>query len=135
MEEFQGQPLEPPHLVMQKVLDWLQGHTDVPDFEEEQASIPKSVELLQNYPNPFNPDTRIQFKLRSGRLPLHTTLRIYNVRGQLVRTLLDEERTGGDYSVLWDGRDKSGDEVSSGIYFCRLSAGSSSQVKKMVLLK
>jgi hypothetical protein len=135
LAEFQGQPLDPPHFVMQSVLDWLQGHTDVPDFEEESVSIPKSIQLHQNYPNPFNPDTRIQFTVNSGRFPLRTTLRIYNIRGQLVRTLLDEERTGGDYAVLWDGRDESGKAVSSGIYFCRLSTGSSSEVKKMVLLK
>ena len=133
--QFHEQPLDRPHFVMQRVLDWLQGHTDVPDFEEEHASIPKSIELCQSYPNPFNPDTRIQFTVNSGRFPLHTTLKIYNTRGQLVRTLVDEDKTGGDYVVLWDGRDKKGKAVSSGIYFYRLSAGSSSAVKKMVLLK
>jgi hypothetical protein len=132
---YSGHYLSKPHFVMERVLDWLQEHTDVPDFEEEQASIPRSVALLQNYPNPFNPDTRIHFTVNSGRFPLRTTLKIYNIRGQLVRTLLDEEKKGGDYAVLWDGRDEKGKEVSSGIYFCRLSAGSSSEVKKMVLIK
>lgn len=132
---YSGHYLSKPHFIMERVLDWLQEHTDVPDSEEEQASLPRSVELLQNYPNPFNPDTRIQFTVNAGRFPLRTSLRIYNIRGQLVRTLLDEDRTGGDYTVLWDGRDEKGKAVSSGIYFCRLSAGSSTEVKKMVLLK
>ncbi len=134
-DEFQGQPLASPQVVMQRVLDWLQGYTDVSDFDEGYASIPKSIELHQNYPNPFNPDTRIRFTVNGHHSSLHTTLSIYNIRGQLVRTLLDEDKTGGDYAVLWDGRDEKGREVSSGIYFYRLSAGSSSQVKKMVLLK
>jgi flagellar hook assembly protein FlgD len=52
-----------------------------------------------------------------------------------VRTLVDDYRTGGDYAVLWDGKDQDGKTVSSGIYFYKLTAGSSSEVKKMVLLK
>ncbi len=134
-EEFQGELLSRPHFVMQRVLDWLQGHTDVSDFEEEHASIPKSIELFQNYPNPFNPVTSIQFTVNSGQSPLHTTLKIYNIRGQLVKTLVDEEKTGGNYTTIWDGRDGEGKAVSSGIYFYKLAAGSSSEVKKMVLLK
>jgi M6 family metalloprotease-like protein len=133
--EFQGQPLASPQVVMERVLDWLEGYTDVSDSEQERASIPRSVELHQNYPNPFNPETRIRFTIKGRQSSLHTSLKIYNIRGQLVRTLLDGDRTAGDYDVLWDGRDDRGMEVSSGIYFYRLSAGSSSQVKKMVLLK
>ena len=127
--------LSEPYFVMQRVMDWLQGYTDVFDFEEEHTNIPKSIRLFQNYPNPFNPVTSIQFTVNSGQSPLHTTLEIYNIRGQLVRTLVDEDKPGGNYAVLWDGKDKAGKEVSSGIYFYKLTAGSSSEVKKMVLLK
>jgi len=135
-DEFQGQPLARPHVVMQRVLDWLEGYTDVFDFEEEQTSIPKSIKLFQNYPNPFNPITSIQYAVDSKQTrSIHTTLKIYNIRGQLVRTLVDDYRTGGDYAVLWDGKDQDGKTVSSGIYFYKLTAGSSSEVKKMVLLK
>jgi M6 family metalloprotease-like protein len=111
------------------------GNTDVPDFDEEQTNIPKSIELFQNYPNPFNPTTSIQFTVKGGRSPLHTTLKIYNLRGQLVRTLLDEDKPGGNYTLLWDGTDEGGKAVSSGIYFYKLTAGSSSEVKRMVLVK
>jgi len=130
-----GQYLSKPHFVMQRVLDWLQGHTDVPDFEEEYASIPKSIELFQNYPNPFNPNTSIQFTVNRGQSPVRITLKIYNIRGQLLRTLVNEDKAGGNYTILWDGRDEDGKAVSSGIYFYKLTAGSSSEVRKMVLLR
>jgi len=132
---FGGKQLSDPHFVMQRGLNWLKGYTDVFDFEEEHTSIPKSIKLFQNYPNPFNPNTSIQFTVNSGQSFLHITLKIYNIRGQWVRTLVDEDKPGGNYAVLWDGRDEGGKEVSSGIYFYKLTAGSSSEVKKMVLLK
>jgi M6 family metalloprotease-like protein len=132
---YQGHYLSKPHFVMQRVLNWLQGYTDVLDFEEEQANVPKSIELFQNYPNPFNPTTHIRFTVNRGKSPIHTSLKIYNICGQLVKTLLDEDKPGGDYDLLWNGRDEGGKTVSSGIYFYKLSVGSSSEVKKMVLLK
>ncbi|MFQ6031434.1 MAG: T9SS type A sorting domain-containing protein, partial [Candidatus Zixiibacteriota bacterium] len=135
-EQFQGEYLSRSHFVMQRVLDWLKEPTDVSDFEENYANIPKSIKLFQNYPNPFNPNTSIQYTVsRRQTRPIHTTLKIYNIRGQLVRILVDEEKTGGDYRVLWDGRDAEGKAASSGIYFYKLTTGSSSEVKKMVLLK
>jgi M6 family metalloprotease-like protein len=111
------------------------GNTDVSDFDEEDTNIPKSIELFQNYPNPFNPTTSIQFAVKGGPSPLHTTLKIYNLRGQLVKTLLDEDKPGGNYTLLWDGKDGGGKAVSSGIYFYKLTAGSFSETKRMVLLK
>jgi M6 family metalloprotease-like protein len=133
---FGGKELSEPHFVMRRVLNWLRGYTDILDFEEEHTSIPKSIELFQNYPNPFNPVTSIQYAVghRQTR-SIRTTLKIYNIRGQLVRTLIDEDKPGGSYAVLWDGRDENGKAVSSGIYFYKLTAGSSSEVKKMILLK
>ncbi|MFQ6002928.1 MAG: FlgD immunoglobulin-like domain containing protein, partial [Candidatus Zixiibacteriota bacterium] len=67
--------------------------------------------------------------------PIHTTLRIYNVLGKLVRTLVDEPKEPGTYKVTWDGKDDQGNDVASGIYFYRIKAGDFSTVKKMVLLK
>lgn len=102
-----------------------------------ENSIPKNFSLEQNYPNPFNPTTKIQFKIGSlefGR-PLHTTLKIYNVLGQLVKTLVDEEKLRGNYKVIWDGKDDSGREVSSGIYFYQLKTKDYTATKKMVLLR
>jgi hypothetical protein len=89
--------------------------------------------LAQNRPNPFNPTTAIEFSLRA---PAHVTLSVYNVKGQLVRVLLDETRPAGLHSdVMWDGRNGAGDAVASGIYFYRLVAGDFTNTKKMVLLK
>jgi hypothetical protein len=91
-------------------------------------------ELRQNYPNPFNPVTRIEYSIRAQS---QVTLRIYNVAGQLVRTLVNEEQSprAEGYSVRWSGRNDSGRPVSSGVYFYKLTAGSFTQTRKMVLLK
>jgi hypothetical protein len=107
--------------------------------EEPSQILPKRFALSQNYPNPFNPSTAIPFRVRSlefgaGR-PIHTTLAIYNILGQKVRTLVDEERIPGEYKVIWDGKDEKGKEVSSGIYFYQLKTKDYTETKKMVLLK
>ena len=88
--------------------------------------------LRQNYPNPFNPTTRLEFGLEQ---PGHVMLLIHDVAGRLVRVLVDEPRPAGNYSEIWDGRDKRGNAVASGIYFCRIDAGTFTQTRKMVLLK
>jgi serine protease AprX len=107
--------------------------------EEEPTAVPREFSLGQNYPNPFNPTTTIPFTVHTSRVMvrgrIHTTLNIYNVRGQLVRTLVDQEMTSGKYSVVWDGKNQEGDGVSSGIYLYRLSTEDSRITKKMLLLK
>ena len=91
-----------------------------------------SNSLSQNYPNPFNPTTTIAFSLATrGRV----SVRVYNVAGELVRTLANGQHAAGPHAVTWDGRDEAGSPVSSGVYFYKLVAGSFSQTKKMVLLK
>jgi hypothetical protein len=103
--------------------------------EDEKESEIETFKLSQNYPNPFNPATIIQFTLPDELIPIHTTLRIYNVLGQVVRILVDEPREGGHYQVIWDGRDSEGSEVSSGIYFYAVQAGEYRETKKMTLMK
>ena len=90
------------------------------------------VELSQNVPNPFNPTTTIRFSLPSSE---RVALAVYNANGALVRTLVNDVKERGDHNITWDGRDMSGNPVSSGVYFYRLSAGKFSESKKMVLLK
>ncbi|MCJ7457690.1 MAG: T9SS type A sorting domain-containing protein [candidate division Zixibacteria bacterium] len=101
--------------------------------------IPVTFKLGQNYPNPFNPLTTIPFKAGSRKpgagSPTRTTLKIYNVLGQLVKTLVDEEKSPGNYQVIWDGKDQKGDEVSSGIYFYQLRTGNYKETRKMSLLR
>jgi len=107
--------------------------------EEEQDQLPHNFALYQNYPNPFNPSTTIPFQVGGGQgsaaRPIHTTLAIYNILGQLVRTLVDEEKSSGDYHVVWDGKNDKGEVVGSGIYFYRIQAGSFTKTAKMSLLK
>ena len=82
------------------------------DGSEEVAQLPTT--LFNNYPNPFNPTTTIRFNLKQAG---PTSLRIFNSRGQLVKTLLDASLAGGMHQAVWDGRDNSGRSVSSGLYF------------------
>ena len=124
--------LDPLNIPLVLTVDTLTGVS-----EEENQRIIESFSLLQNYPNPFNPTTTIQFRVGSLELrePIHTTLTIYNILGQRVKTLVDGEKLPGEYKVIWDGKDKTGIEVASGIYFCRLKVGGYVETKRMVLLK
>jgi len=97
-----------------------------------ELAIPKSYTLSQNYPNPFNPETTIRFQLpRAG----HVVLRIFNIRGQKIRTLIDSPYQAGSHDVRWDSKDNHDNPVSSGLYFYQLQVGDFSQVRKMSLLR
>jgi len=93
---------------------------------------PEKYALSQNYPNPFNSTTLIQYQLPD---PGRVTIKIYNILGQEVKTLVDQVKEAGYHSALWNGMDKFGNTVSSGIYYYRLVSGSFIQTKKMVYLK
>jgi len=102
----------------------------VADGDEILLLVPTA--LNSNYPNPFNPTTNISFSMqREG----HVVLDVYNIKGQKVNTLVNEIRSAGHHSVVWNGKDTSGRDVSSGVYFYRMSAGNYEDVKKMILLK
>lgn len=96
------------------------------------SAVPKSYALHQNYPNPFNASTTIHYQIPEGD---HVTLKIFNSLGQEVRDLVDADQKTGRHAVVWDGRDDQGQEVGSGIYFCKLKAGDFGKTIKMVLLK
>ena len=103
---------------------------------EEGSSIPIGFSLSQNYPNPFNPSTLIEFDVSgSERESVKVTLEIYDVRGRLIRILIDELKKPGKYKVFWDGRDNTNNEVRSGIYFCRITAGDFKATRKLILVK
>ena len=100
------------------------------------AWVPGRCALEQNAPNPFNPTTSIQYSVSSDQSSAHNvTLKIYNVLGQEVRTLVDGPKEAGTYVVRWDGKDTSGHEIPSGVYFYRLTSGRSTHSKKMVYLR
>jgi hypothetical protein len=90
--------------------------------------------LNQNYPNPFNPVTTISFTL-SDNQAVHTVLHVYNTQGQIIRTIFRGVLPSGTYQYDWDGKDKSGMNVPSGIYFYQLSVYNYSQIKKAILIR
>jgi len=125
--------------------------------EEEESILPEQFSLGQNYPNPFNPATTIAFDLspqyqslsysqqpgvdsepqvpqKKQVLSIPTSLRIYNLRGQLVKTLIDDELSPGRYEFTWDGTDDKGRKVASGVYLYRLKTPQSQTTRRMILL-
>jgi flagellar hook assembly protein FlgD len=120
-------------------------YLDVPVSVEAPRILPGEYAVSRNYPNPFNPSTTIEFELPQ---PSEVTLKVYNMLGQEVITLVDEERPTGSFAVEWDGRNAFGNTVSSGIYFFTFAAriterqvdvssgtGEFTSLKKMILLK
>jgi hypothetical protein len=99
---------------------------------QPEVILPSAFALSQNYPNPFNATTVISYSLQKNT---NVKLVIYNLRGQKVKTLVDEQKPAGEYQVNWDGKNDSEEEVASGMYFYKLSAGDFSESKKMVLLR
>ncbi len=102
------------------------------DVQTTEAAMPAKFSLQQNFPNPFNPATTLAFDLphRSS-----VTLHIFTALGQLIVTLVNEEKDAGRYSVVWDGRNAYGVHVGSGVYFYRLRAGDFVETKKLILLR
>jgi len=107
-----------------------------PDFLAEKLlteNIPQTFELSQNFPNPFNPTTTIRYGLPHEE---RVTLRIYNILGEEVVTLVnDEMKTAGFHVAVWDGRNSSGRYVASGVFVYQLKAGERTIAKKMAFAK
>ena len=99
-----------------------------------RSGLPKAFALAQNAPNPFNPATTISYSVPEGKT-VAVSLRVYDIRGKLIRTLVNETRDAGNYTIFWDGSDESGNKVASGVYLYRMQAGSFNQTRKMVVLK
>ena len=97
--------------------------------------VPSIFQIYQNYPNPFNPTTMINYNVAVDG---HVTLKVYDIMGRLVKTLVSDYRTSGNtggYSAFWDGTDNFGSEVSAGLYIYTLQTARSSVTKKMILMK
>ena len=101
--------------------------------EPEQIPKPQNIySLSPNYPNPFNPETTINFSLQETG---DVNLNVYNVKGQLVKTLVDQKKDAGNHSVVWAGKDNNNRKVATGVYFYRIKAGEFTDMKKMLLIK
>jgi hypothetical protein len=103
------------------------------EAERPPSRTPQAARLpLKIFPNPFNPDTTISFQLpASGR----TTIKIYNIKGQLVQELMDEELPPGNHQTTWNGKDGRGKTVASGLYLVRINSGNMSSTRKAILMK
>ena len=103
----------------------------ITDIKDENTLL-NEFHLYQNYPNPFNPITNIKYYIPRSSF---VTLKIYDMLGNEIKTLIMEEKYRGKYSVTWDGRNNEGKKVSSSIYFCQLEASGNKMIRKMILLK
>jgi len=100
--------------------------------EQYDKTLSKSIKLYQNHPNPFNLSTAITYQLPRS---IHVVLKIYNLLGQEIKTLVNEIQTAGHKSFVWDGRNQLGQVVSPGVYIYRLQVDDEIQNRKMVFVK
>ncbi|RMF68384.1 MAG: T9SS C-terminal target domain-containing protein [Calditrichaeota bacterium] len=123
------------------MLTWKRNNLDVeqpPDLTKPTSvtnnggDVPVTFALAQNYPNPFNPETTIQYKVAQTA---KVQIKVYNLAGQLVKTLVDKKQSAGTYTVKWNGDNNNGRLVSTGIYFLKMKAGDFRQVRKMALVR
>jgi len=100
---------------------------------EQNGDTPEITPMrITNYPNPFNPTTTITYTVpKDGEVKLH----IYNLKGQLVKTLVSESKKSGSYKITWNGEDQAGNKVSSGLYFTRFESNGKTLTNKMLILK
>jgi hypothetical protein len=110
------------------------GDTTTLAVEDIALSLPGRITLDQNYPNPFNSRTVIEFCVSAGA-PVLSSLKMYNSRGQLVKTLLETPLIPGRYQYVWDGTNKYGKEVSSGVYLITLDSGGIKRTRKALLIR
>ena len=110
----------------------LVGSSFTNSIDDENDALVNDFSLYQNYPNPFNSETTINYYLPKAS---NVVLAIYNISGQQVKVLANEKQSKGFHTVNWDGKDRFCNNVSSGIYFCRLQAGAQFHCSKMLLLK
>jgi bacillopeptidase F len=105
-------------------------------WDKPAAVLPQDFRLAQNYPNPFNASTSIKYEVKQTASSTDkVTLKVYNVLGQQVKTLVEEPQAAGFYTVHWDGTDNRGQKMASGVYFYRLQAGDFTQTRRMAFLK
>ncbi len=114
----------------------ISGSAERVDYILEITQSPQTFQLSQNFPNPFNPTTQINFGIPENENGMvRVQIRIYNLLGKLVKTLVDENKAPGRYSINWDGKDQNNRQGSSGVYLYQLVAGTFRQTHRMVLLK
>ena len=106
--------------------------TSIDDEQPTSQTVPNQYILAQNYPNPFNPETTIRFSIPVSS---EVIIKIYNLLGNEIKSLVFDYLPAGEHSAHWNGTDNSGQKVSSGLYIYRMKAGKYSDVKKMMFIK
>ena len=111
---------------------WRRSLSEIIAINKISETVPSSYKLFQNYPNPFNPTTKIKFEVPpfEGRQGGMTVLKVYDILGKEIATLVNEKQSAGTYEVTFDGS-----KLSSGIYFYTLTTGEFKETKKLILLK
>lgn len=101
-------------------------------YNNSYSNLPSGFDLKQNYPNPFNPSTTISYSLNKDS---DVIIRIFDLSGKLISTLLNNYQTNGEHTIIWNGTDNRGNKVAGGVYLYQLRVGDFIQTKKMVLMK
>ncbi|MDP8267185.1 MAG: FlgD immunoglobulin-like domain containing protein, partial [Candidatus Tenebribacter davisii] len=117
-------------MIITDAMEWF--NVEIVTNDNVVQTVPKIV-LEQNYPNPFNPTTTISFSI--AQTSSYVTLNIYNIKGQKVKSLLNEKLDACTHQVMWDGKDENGKSATSGIYFYKLQTESFSKTNKMLMVK
>jgi flagellar hook assembly protein FlgD len=110
-----------------EALDYILNHVSAADIER-----PVATSLDGNYPNPFNSSTKISYSVAS---PGPVLIQIFNIQGQLVKTVVDDYKSSGIYTFIWDGTNGRGAPAVSGSYFYRMTTRDFNQVRRMILVK
>ncbi len=108
---------------------------DATSIQYPVSNNPKDFELYSNYPNPFNPETTIKYTLPPDKSIYSVKIKIYNVLGQLINTLINEPQSPGLHKIKWNGKNTAGQNMPSGIYFCVVEAGQIKATQKILLVR
>ena len=114
--------------------EWIQGPSlsTIGVEQSRHSNLPEKISLLNNYPNPFNAQTTIHFMLPHT---VHINLDIFNIKGEIVKSLISKVMDAGYQSIKWDGTDNNGQKMSSGMYIYKINTEEFIDSKKMLLLK
>jgi len=100
--------------------------------DQQSNALPVTTEIRSIYPNPFNPETTIEFNLKENS---QVNIRVYNLKGQLVKTIINSKLEAGNHKIVWNGTNSNEQRVASGLYFCKMETKDKSVTEKMILMK
>ncbi|MDY6914826.1 MAG: C25 family cysteine peptidase [Candidatus Cloacimonadota bacterium] len=105
---------------------------EITENVSNEQQLPLQTSIGNNYPNPFNPKTQIDYSINKNTV---VKIQLFNIKGELVKTLINEEKPAGTHQVVWYGKDETGKEVASGVYFYKMQTEDYNKIKRMLLLK